>query len=174
MLYIADLKRDGLLKIGISGWYRIDKREAELRRKWKASKLQIIADTVVPSGWGPEAEWERRLIAMLKKETGTLQLFGTSEKGREIVDCTREQAITALANMHRETEIDSRKDADDLPSDKVDWRFCNRFLPYKYGIENDGSIHPWKDLITRQVFVNWLRNDERAPIPERILNPIRK
>lgn len=169
MLYIADLKRNGLIKIGVAGWYRTDWRESELRRRWKAPKLCIVSCTVVPYGWGPETEWERRLISRLKK-SAALQLFSGSEKGREIVDCTPKQALEELRQMHRETEIDFLKDADELPDDKVDWRFCNAFLPEHYQIEHDNGGHYWMDLITRQVFINWLRGDARASVPDRILN----
>ena len=173
MLYIADLKRDGLLKVGIAGWWRTDRRQSELRRQWKAPKLEIISSTLVPFGWGSEAEWERRLIARLKKENGTLQLFGSSESGREIVDCTKEEARRGLAAMFRCTEIDPSLDADEIPADKVDWRFCNGFMSYKYRLECRvpcEALNYWKDVLTRQAFIQWLRGDEWARIPERLFS----
>jgi hypothetical protein len=72
--------------------------------------------------------------------------------------------------MQRETEIDDSKDADELPDAKVDWRFSNKFLPEHYHIEHEDGGHHWMDLITRQVFINWLRGDARASVPDRILN----
>lgn len=173
MLYIADLKRDGLLKVGIAGWWRTDRRQSELRRHWKAPKLELISCTVVPFGWGSEADWERQLIDRLKKGNGTLQLFGSSEIGREIVDCTKEDARRELKAMCRSTEIDQRLDADEVAADKVDWRFCNGFMSYKYNLEchdQGDSLRYWKDVLTRQAFIQWLRGDEGTRIPERLFN----
>jgi hypothetical protein len=169
MLYIADLRRNGLLKIGVAGWYRLNDRKAELRRKWNAPKLQFISYSIVPYGWGTEEDWERRLIERLKHGNGTLQLFASDEPGRELVDSTPEEARDALAELRSQTEIDSSKDADEISANYMDWRFCNTFLPSRYTSGMENSISRWREPIMRQIFIQWLRGNEYAPIPARIL-----
>lgn len=171
MLYIADLKRDRLLKVGVAAWWRIERRESELRRELNAPRLGMFVTTNIPHGWGEDTLWERRLISRLRNGAGMLQVFAGAETSVELVESTQEQAVEELRFLQRETEIDQRLDADEIDPAKEDWRFC-AFMLREYHVDctrdGDDSAHYWKDPVTRQVFINSLRGDKRAPIPERL------
>jgi hypothetical protein len=161
MLYIADLHRDGLLKVGVTAWTRENSRRSELRAKLSAPKLEFIEMTPVPFGWGTEIEWERRLLAALRARTGRLQLFSGAELSEEVVDATPSDAHGELSRMRAETEINPNVSADRLPRDKEDWRFVN-FMELVYPETHYSPVDfpsQWKDLINRQVFLYWLRHE---------------
>lgn len=168
MLYITDLHRDGLLKVGVTAWTRKNRRRSELRRTLGAPKLEFIVTTAVPFGWGTETEWEQRLLAALRARSCRLQIFSDAELSEEVVDAAPFDANCELSRMRAETEIDANASADELPFDKEDWRFANfmdYFLPeVRYSICGYFPSQ-WKDLITRQVFLYWLRHE---PIERRL------
>jgi hypothetical protein len=62
ILYIADLKRDGLIKVGITTEGRLDARLAELRRRF-GPDVEIFESAPIPDGWGTAQQWENRLLA---------------------------------------------------------------------------------------------------------------
>jgi hypothetical protein len=161
MLYIADLHRDGLLKVGVTAWTRENARRSELRRTLGAPGLEFIVTTPVPFGWGTETEWERRLLAALRARSGRLQLFSDAELSEEVVDATPSDAYGELSRMRARTEIDANLSAKLLPPDKEDWRFVNfmeRVYPKaRYSPADFPS--QWKDLINRQLFLYWLRDE---------------
>jgi hypothetical protein len=162
MLYIADLHRDGLLKVGVTAWTRENRRRLELRRTLGAPKLEFIVTTAVPFGWGTETEWERRLLAALRARSGRLQIFSDAELSEEVVDAAPSDANCELSRMRAETEIDANVSADELPLDKEDWRFAS-FMDYfhpkvRYSICGYFPSE-WKDITTRQVFLYWLRHE---------------
>jgi hypothetical protein len=168
MLYIADLKRDGLVKIGVASWWRLKRRESELRRELEAPMLKMVVRTQIPFGWGRDEDWEKRIIHALLSYSGNLQLYATDEQSTEVVDATVDAARRELQILRLETEIDITKDAHEISIQKEDWRFFD-FMLWKYP-ETESSVkrHPglhWRDLITRQVFINWLRGNEWAPMP---------
>jgi hypothetical protein len=59
ILYIADLKRDGWIKVGVTNEGRLDARVAELRRRFGP----IFESAPIPDGWGTARQWEVRLKA---------------------------------------------------------------------------------------------------------------
>lgn len=161
MLYIADLNREGLLKVGVTAWTRETSRRSELRRTLSAPKLDFIVTTPVPFGWGTETEWERRLLAALRARTGRLQLFSDAEFSEEVVDATPSDAREELSRMRAETEIDANVSADTLSADKEDWRFVHfmeRVFPKAHYSPADFPSE-WKNLTNRQVFLYWLRHE---------------
>lgn len=162
MLYIANLYRNNLIKIGVTHWTRENIRRGELRRTLGAPKLEFIETTTIPFGWGTELEWERRLITTLRKNSGRLQLFSAAELSEEVVDASPRDATRELQRIRTETEVDIALSADQLPLDKEDWRFVH-FMDYfhpKIGYSRCGhSLGHWKDPITRQVFLYWLRGE---------------
>jgi hypothetical protein len=168
MLYIADLNRDGLIKIGVANWRRLKRRESELRRELEAPKLTMVVKTPIPFGWGRDEDWEGRIIHALSSYSGNLQLYANSEQNTEVVDATIVAARRELQHLRAETEIDIMKDAHEISTEKEDWRFFE-FMLWKYpetefSVKNNSGLH-WRDLITRQVFINWLRGDEWASMP---------
>lgn len=104
MLYIACLHRNGLLKVGVTD--RPNRRRAELRRKLGAPKLHYIIEEHVPPGWGFEVEWEKRLLAALRRRSCRLQLFSEVELSEEVVDASHADAHRELDRMLAETEVD--------------------------------------------------------------------
>ncbi len=64
ILYIADLKRDGLIKVGITREGRLHRRLAELRHRF-GPDVEIFESGPIPDGWGTPQQWELRLKAKI-------------------------------------------------------------------------------------------------------------
>jgi hypothetical protein len=171
MLYIATMGRNRLVKVGVTFERREQKRLRELQRTWRAPELRIVHTRRIPHGWGEEEDWERALIDTLRRTGGNLQLFAPAEGGREIVDCTTDDALESLDLMLRRTEVDPNLDADALEDGRADWRFCNEFMrryPESECVTTSDCRHFWNDIVLRQAFVFWLRGDVRQEMPPRI------
>lgn len=155
MLYVANLHRDGLLKVGVTD--RPRRRRTELRHTLSAPKLSYIIEIDVPWGWGDEIEWGSRLHAALRKNSSRLQLFSTAELTEEVVNASPQDAHRELGKMLLETAVDSSSGAYGLPIDKVDWRFRD-FVRHAYP-EAEFSPRLWADVKIRQAFLFWLRGE---------------
>jgi hypothetical protein len=160
MLYVADLGRDGLLKVGISTWSRIEDRERELRRSLSAPRLKIFIKTRVPMGWGGDLTWERRLICLLQRHSSVLQIASSCERSKEVIDASPDDAHEGLRSLRLETEIEALSEAEGLDPDKEDWRFAIFVRPFYRDMEfetDDFISEHWRNAKTRQLFLEWLR-----------------
>ena len=158
MLYIADLNRDNLLKVGITHERREPARVRELRRTLREPRLEIFASAVIPMGWGTDREWEQAVLQELRQQTSCLQLSAPQHVSTEVVEAKREDAARILNKMLRKTEVDSRLSAMQLDPEREDWRFPS-FVAYYYG---EAASAQWCDAILRQCFLYWLRDEPIA------------
>jgi hypothetical protein len=165
MIYIASLCRNGLVKIGKSR--APSAREKQLRRELKAEGLKIFRAVYVPHGWGTDAEWESELLGKTRRQGGELQLFSSSEESTEVADCSPDVVWACLKEMLSRTEIDESKDALDHDDEKVDWRFYWEFSSHPGGAGYLATL--WRSLCYRQRFINSLRGDSWAIIPEEFI-----
>jgi hypothetical protein len=157
MLYVADLRRDGLLKVGITHERRARARVGELRRDLTEPHLEVFLIATVPYGWGTDRSWERRLFKKLMKRSNRLQLFAKQHKSTEVVEATRDEARAELQSMLRRTEVDPQLAAPQLDPEREDWRF-EGFL-FDQHLDYEASHHYWQDVVLRQVFLYWLRGE---------------
>ncbi len=159
MLYVADLRRDNLLKVGVTARFDENRRRTELRRTLNAPKLQYVVTTRVPSGWGAETVWEKRLLAALRRNCGTLQLYSAAERSEEVVDASKADAYRELQKLRAETYVDMEAHALDLNPNKEDWRFGgfmeNVFPEARY--PSCGNY--WANALYRQLFLYWIRGE---------------
>lgn len=160
MIYVADLMHDGLLKVGLTEGLRVHARQAELRRTLGEPCLKIFLEATVPTGWGSDREWERRLLRNLFISTGRLQFVAAGHISHEVVEASRDDAWRELAAMQRETEVDSQLHAWQLDPQREDWRFED-FVHSQYsGCRY--STSDWLDPLMRQAFLYFLRGEPIA------------
>jgi hypothetical protein len=165
MIYIALLNRSSLIKVGITCDPFV--REKQLRWEQKAKRLKIFRAVYVPHGWGTDAQWERELLQKTRRQGGELQLFSALEDSSEIVDCYPEVAWSCLREMLGRTEIDVSKDAPEHDDDKVDWRFYNTPSSQPFDVGYRPTL--WRSLCYRQRFINSVREDRWATIPNEFI-----
>lgn len=157
MIYLADLKHDGLIKVGITHERRADRRATELRKRLREAKLEIFDVATVPFGWGSDRSWQRELLQRLKMKSGRLQLFAKNHMSGEVVEIAPSEASLELQLMVRRTEVDINLRGDQLNPERVDWRF-EAFMRNQYP-KTSRSHCDWRDPILRQVFLWWLRGE---------------
>jgi hypothetical protein len=106
ILYVADLHRDGLIKVGSSTEGRLDKRLAELRRQFGPA-LEIFESAPIPEGWETPRAWETRLMAKIlrlrdPKCRGEAVAFVPDtawQSSTEVIKATRAEATAALREL---------------------------------------------------------------------------
>ena len=147
-------------------------REKQLRRELEAEGLKIKRAVHVPHGWGTDSEWESELLQRVRIRSCRLQLFSVSEKSTEVVDCSIEDALHELDAMLARTEIDTGLNAPEHDDEKVDWRFYREFSNHPGGIGYLPRL--WQSLCYRQRFINSLRGERLATIPDEFIEADRK
>ena len=165
MIYIAQVLRNGLIKIGKSLNPHV--REKQLQRELKAKGLKIFRAIHVPFGWGTDRLWESELL--WRARGGKIQLFSASENSTEVVDCSPQEAWALLNEMLARTEIDIGRDAPEHDDEKLDWRFYR----FQFGNTFEAVRHHaplyWRSLCHRQRFIDSLRDKENVLIPREFL-----
>jgi hypothetical protein len=157
MIYIADLRRNNLIKIGITAERRERARTAELRRQLNEPRLRIVATEFVPPGWGTDREWEQSLLSNVRARSERLQLAAVGHCSKEVLQATVDEALAEMRLLLRQTEVDPQLSALELDDTREDWRFYY-FVRRAYP-ESDPSSRHWDDLITRQAFLYDLRGE---------------
>jgi hypothetical protein len=160
MVYVADLHRDQLIKIGKTDERREKARQRELRVQLGEPLLEIVAAYTIPRGWGTDYEWEQSLLRTLRLRSERLQMFAMQHVSTEVVEATSAEAQAAMHALLRVTEVDPHLRADSLDIEREDWRF-ESFFQREYP-ECRGVSDSWRDPITRQTFLYWLRQEPIA------------
>lgn len=157
MLYLANLNRNGLVKVGCTQRLNEKQRQSELKRQFSAPKLKIERMVAVPLGWGSEYQWETKWKQKIKSQIDRLQLFPWKENSTEVFDMTLEDAWALLLSLLKETEIRPDTDFREIDRGKADWRFYEFWLrnlaPLNHSIgKHMYTLRDWRDDLNRWRF----------------------
>jgi hypothetical protein len=86
ILYIADLRRDSLIKVGITN--DLLRRLAELRVQF-GPNLEIFEWAFIPDGWGTPRQWEKRLKSKILRPRllDRLEFLDSNHRDHGVIRC---------------------------------------------------------------------------------------